>query len=193
MNINAQKEQANAAYVLNDDIYPILRNARLAHLLLNDIHEHRIDDENLATTKTYELQVSMGETNWRLDILVDYLVKVVEALERLDDLGRAEVPPTPASDSEKVLALLTEGVKRGVVSEAQLRRIEQDLGKAFDKEKSRIAQEEENERLLFSLLEDASGKHQVSSKKVAEILSAMNRGSINDGDKQVRGVMSCGR
>ena len=26
MNINAQKEQANAAYVLNDNIYPILRN-----------------------------------------------------------------------------------------------------------------------------------------------------------------------
>jgi len=187
MNINAQKEQANAAYVLNDDIYPILRNARLAHLLLNDIHEHRIDDEDLAAAQVYELQVSMGEMNWRLDILIDYFAKMVESLERLDDLGRAEVPQPPASDSEKVLALLTEGVKRGVVSEAQLRRIEQDLGKAFDKEKSRIAKEEENEKLLFSLLEDASGTHQVSSKKLAEVLSAMNRGGLNDGDKQVRG------
>lgn len=87
MNIKSQKEQVNAAYVLNDDIYSILRNARLAHLLLNDIHEHRIDDEGLAAAKVYELQVSMGEMNWRLDILIDYLAKIVEALERLDNLG----------------------------------------------------------------------------------------------------------
>ncbi len=183
MNINAQKEQANAAYVLNDDIYPILRNARLAHFLLNDIHEHRIDDEGLAAAQTYEFQVSMGEMNWRLDILIDYLAKMVEALERLDDLGRAEGPKTPESDPEKVLALLTEGVKRGVVSEAQIRHIERNLGKAVGKEKSRIAQEEENEKLLFSLLEDVSRTHQVSSKKLAEVLSAMNRGGLNDGDK----------
>ncbi len=187
MNINSQKEQANAAYVLNDDIYPILRNARLAHFLLNDIHEHRIDDEGLAAAQTYELQVSMGEMNWRRDILIDYLAKMVEALERLDDLGRTEVPQPPESDPEKVLALLTEGVKRGVVSETQLRRIEQDLGKALGKEKSRIAQKEENEKLLFSLLEDVSRTHQVSSKKLAEVLSAMNWGSPSDGDKQVRG------
>ena len=125
-------EKAQAAYILSDEIYRAMRDTQLAHLVLNDTFDYRLEDEDLDTTDEFRVRRSYAELSWRMEILLEYVVKTKKCLETLDRLGRAYVPETTVRDGntnaeaqspsaeDKLLSLLTEAATTGHISSKAL-------------------------------------------------------------------------
>lgn len=123
-----KSEKAQAAYVLSDEIYRVMRDTQLAHLVLNDAFEYRLEDEDLDSADEFRVRRSYAELSWRMEILLEYVVKTKKCLEALDRLGRAYVPEATVLDGntnaeaqsptteDKLLSLLTEAATTGHVS-----------------------------------------------------------------------------
>lgn len=81
-----------ALVTLSDEIYPMLRDARLAKFSINELLEGYFDDEDPDGSRqcAERLMVNYFRAQSQANILLDYICRLTQTLQALDSAARGK-------------------------------------------------------------------------------------------------------